>query len=108
MRKKIAVLVIGFIVVFAVYASVDSKMDTLWQTQQQQQQAITARAKLQNARNVIVETDAQVQEIADSGSFDLLDGEIKLSLQKAWRVVKDAKAAFAADPNVVELLEWRP
>lgn len=73
----------------------------------QRQKAQQARALLQNARSTILETNAQVKEIADSGSFETLDTEVKQALLAAWNVCKAAQTGF--EENVVaELLNWSP
>lgn len=49
MKKRMIVIWV-LLACLAVYAGVSEKMDVLWQIQQQQQKAITARALLQNIR----------------------------------------------------------
>jgi len=73
----------------------------------QRQKAQQARALLQNFRNVTLETNVQIQEIADSGQFDTLDAEVKSALIDAWNVAKAAKTALE-DTTITELLDWKP
>ena len=108
MTRKL--IVIAALVIFCsmmALAAVDDKFASLVSDTEQRQKVITARALLQNARSTIVETNAELQEIADSGSFDTVDVELKAVLIDAWQVVKDANDGFS-DPNIVKLLNWRP
>lgn len=73
----------------------------------QRQQAQQARALLQNARSTILETNVQIQEMADGGSFDTLDAEVKQALIAAWNVCKNAQTGFE-DSVIAELLDWSP
>jgi len=84
-----------------------NKLNLLHAELAQRQKAGQARATLQNIRSVISETNTQLQGIADSGSFDTLDTEIKQALLDGWNVVKDAQAAMDA-ANIKELLDWSP
>ena len=73
----------------------------------QRQKAQQARALLQNFRSVTLETNSQIQQIIDSGSFDTLDTEIKQALIAAWNVSKTAQTALE-DVTIAELLDWSP
>ena len=88
-------------------AAVDTKFATLVTDCEQRQKIIHARAILQDARNNVRNWDAELKEIAASGSFNTVDAELKTVLIDAWQVVKDANDGFS-DPNVAKLLDWRP
>ena len=107
MKRIIEITIVLVIASVAAYAAVDEKFALLVTDAEQRQKVITARAILQNARSTILETNAQLQEIATSGSFNTVDAELKATLIKAWQVVKDANDGFS-DPNVAKLLDWRP
>lgn len=83
------------------------KITTLHAELTQRQKAQHARALLQNARSVILETNTGILAIADSGDFDTLDNEVKQALLDAWNVCKDAQIAFE-DETISELLNWSP
>lgn len=83
------------------------KITTLHAELTQRQKVQQARALLQNVRSTILETNSQLQEIADSGNFDTLDTEVKQALLDAWNVCKDAQTGFE-DVTIVELLDWSP
>lgn len=83
------------------------KITLLSQELAQRQKAQEARALLQNLRSVVHETNMQIQEIADSGSFGTLDVDIKNALLSAWNVSKDAQTALE-DVVIKELLNWTP
>ena len=98
-----ALCVLGSAIVFA---TVDEKFGLIVTESEQRQKVISARVVLQNARNNVRNWDAELKEIAASGSFNTIDDELKQTLIKAWQVVKDANDGFS-DPNVVLLLDWR-
>lgn len=83
------------------------KITTLHTELTQRQKAQQARALLQNVRSTILETNSQIQAIADSGDFDTLDAEVKQALVAAWNVCKAAQTEFE-DTSVKELLDWSP
>lgn len=64
-----------------------------------------ARAALQNAYNVIVETNAKVQMLANSGDLNAVPTETKAALNAAWTTLKTAQTALEA-ANVQEALNW--
>lgn len=83
------------------------KITTLSDELAQRQKAQQARALLQNLRSTIIETNTQIQEIADSGNFNTLDIDIKNALVDAWNISKAAQTALE-DATITELLDWRP
>lgn len=83
------------------------KITTLSEELKQRQKAQQARAILQNFRSVVVETNTQIQDIADSGSFNTLDIDIKNALIAAWDVSKETQTALE-NATIAELLDWRP
>ena len=99
-------VIITILLIGVAYATVDEKFGLIVTESEQRQKVIHARAILQDARNNVRNWDAELKEIADSGSFNTIDGELKQTLIKAWQVVKDANDGFS-DPNVVLLLDWR-
>lgn len=87
--------------------SLSDKITLLSQELNQRQKAQQARALLQNFRSVVLETNSQIQEIVDGGSFDTLDTEIKQALIAAWDVSKDTQTSLE-DATIAELLNWSP
>jgi len=87
--------------------AISEKISELVAEKQQRDRAIEARAILQDARAKIQEAGTHLQEIADSGSFDTIDSEIKAALIKGWNIVQNADDGFK-DADVEELLDWRP
>ena len=83
------------------------KLDSAWIALTQHQDASRAKALLQNLRNVILETNTEIQAIVDEGSFTTLDTEIKDALVAAWNVSKAAQTAME-DATITELLDWSP
>lgn len=87
--------------------AIKEKMDSLHAELTQRQKAIELRVQMQNAQMAIQESNRNIQEIADSGSFETLDSELKQVLIACWNVIKNAQIAFDA-ANIKELLDWRP
>lgn len=87
--------------------ALSNKMTQLHTELTQRQKAQYARALLQNFRSVVLETNSQIQEIVDSGSFETLDTEIKQTLVATWNVSKNAQVALE-DAVIAELLNWSP
>ena len=87
--------------------SISDKVTTLSDELDQRQKAQQARAILQNFRSVVIETNSQLQAIADTGSLNTIDNEIKDILVAGWNISKAAEVALE-DASLVELLDWRP
>ena len=87
--------------------SLTDKITLLSQELNQRQKAQQARALLQNFRSTVLETNSQIQAIADSGNFNTLDAGVKSALLAAWNVSKAAETALE-DVTIAELLDWRP
>lgn len=85
--------------------AVSAKLKTLNDERAQRAKVIEARALLQQARATIQEINVQIQTIADSGSFDTIDDEIKQALLAGWDVIKVADTGFESS---AELLDWSP
>ena len=91
-----------------VYADLTTTLDTTWTEKDQRESAFKARATLEEMTIVVREGLLELQEIKDSGKFDTLPTDLKVALNTWWQIYKDAKSAFQADANVVELFNWRP
>ena len=74
----------------------------------QSQKVISARALIQPIRSDIIRVNAELQSIADSGSFNIVDTDIIIALVKAWNIIKAAEQAFDSDADIKELLNWTP
>jgi len=84
------------------------KLNTAFEELTQAQKVGHARALMQPIRDDLIRTNAELQVIADSGSFATVDPEILAALVATWNVYKAAQAALAANPIIIELLDWRP
>ena len=87
--------------------SLSDKIDVLADELVQRQKAQQARALLQNLRSTVLETNTQIQAIADSGEFDTLEAEFKAALVQAWNVSKQTQTALE-NATIAELLDWSP
>ena len=87
--------------------SLSDKIDVLADELVQRQKAQQSRALLQNLRSTVLETNTQIQAIADSGEFDTLEAEFKAALVQAWNVSKQTQTALE-NATIAELLDWSP
>jgi hypothetical protein len=85
--------------------SITTDFKTLWTETKQRERTVEAKAKLQNAMNVIEETKAQIQEIVNEGSLNTIPNSIKVALNQAFTVVKTASTGFNT-PDIQEVLGW--
>ena len=83
------------------------KLNTAFAELTQAQKVSHARALIQPIREDILRVNTELQAIADSGSFDTVDIEIKQALIAAWNVIKASKTGFE-NVTIAELLDWRP
>lgn len=86
--------------------TLSDKITTLHTQLIQRQKAQEVRALLQNLRMVAINTNINIQNIVDSGSFETLDVDIKTVLLAAWNVSKDTVTGFE-NATIAELLDWR-
>ena len=84
------------------------KLNTAYAELSQAQSVSKARALMQPIRSDLIRTNAELQTISDSGSFSTVDPEILAALVATWNIYKAAQDALAANPIIVELLDWRP
>ena len=67
-----------------------------------------ARARMQDATNVVQNVIADLEQIIAAGSFDTVDANYKAVLLR-WKALLDAyKAGVIADAEVLEDYQWRP
>lgn len=83
------------------------KLNTAYAELTQAQKVSQARTLIQPIREDIIRVNVELQKIADSGTFNTVDTEIKTALVAAWNVLKTAKTGFE-NITVAELLNWRP
>jgi len=63
------------------------------------------REKLANVRNVVVNTNDEIQLLVDAGNLNNLPAELKAALSDAWTVTKAAETALD-DGGIAEALDW--
>ena len=83
------------------------KLNDAHLTLTQAQKVSRARALIQPVRDDIKRVNAELQVIANSGSFGTVDAEITAALVAAWDVLKATEAALES-MVIAELLDWRP
>lgn len=74
--------------------AITEKINTLRTEKEQRDKVVRACGILREAKKNISRANGQLQLIADSGSFDTVDPEIKNALLASWNIVKDAATAF--------------
>lgn len=83
-------------------------MNTLWEEKAQREDAVTARAKLEEWANTMQHVHEAIQAIVASGHFDTVPTDIKAALNDGWTILKTSRSAVAANAALMELLAWRP
>ena len=107
--KKWIFILIAIVFTTVVYAQVSNKFGQLVTEREQAEKVIKARAILQSARADIIRWDSELTELANSGSFETVDPEIKQALIAGKKVINSAKIALT-DPttDICKILDWRP
>jgi len=88
--------------------SVTTDLNQTWEEKTQRESCFAARAALENCTSVVDETLQRIQEIVDSGHFDTIPSDLKQALNRWWNIYKAAKQSFVADPELIEIYQWRP
>lgn len=87
--------------------NITNELNDLWREKEQGDKIIEARARLQNCRDVIVETVTLIEEIVASGTFETIPVITKFALNEARNIIKQAKVALEG-AEIREVLDWRP
>ena len=85
-----------------------SDLQETWTEKEQAEDAFTARAALEDATNNLDEATQRIQAIVDSGNFNTVPADLKTALNDWWTILKTAKSAIAANPDIVAVYQWRP
>jgi len=88
--------------------SVTTNLKTIWQEKNQREKTFTARATLENGTNVVMETNAKMQEIIASGHFDTIPDDLKAVLNRWHSMFETLETAMKADTEIVAVFQWRP
>ncbi len=88
--------------------TVQNDLDVTWTEKEQREDAFATRATLENATNVIEETDQRIQEIVDSGNFNTLPADLKSTLNDWWTIIKTARASISDNSDIMYVFNWRP
>jgi hypothetical protein len=86
-------------------SKITTQLEVIWDEKSQRERVIEAKALLQDAMNVIAETNTKLKEIVDEGSLDTIPAEAKAALSKAWSVIKTADTSFHNE-EIKEVLTW--
>ncbi len=80
-------------------------LTTLKQEKDQRDDAIKVKVALQRVYDVIVEANAEIQNIVDGGSFNTIPTNVKTVMNSAWTTLKASQAAFE-DSEIQEVIQW--
>ena len=83
-------------------------LQTTWTEKNQAEDAFSARAALEDATNNLDQATQRIQAIVDSGNFNTVPTDLKNTLNDWWTILKDARAAIAANQDIVDVYLWRP
>ena len=83
---------------------ISDEIQAIIETTAQYNRAINAIAILQRVKMELDKTDADIQEIKDSGAIDMLPNELKTALNDGWVIVKNARASIENNPDLSTLL----
>lgn len=108
MKKMIlGIVVIAVAVTIGKASLVTDQLEGLVEVRDQAAAAIKARAVIQNWKTVTDQAISELDEIAAGGSFNTIGVDLKDKLIEARGIIMTAGADIN-DPNMVEMLEWRP
>ena len=88
--------------------TVQTDLDTTWQEQQQSQDAVAARAALEDSTNNLEQANQAIQAIVDSGNFNTVPADLKSTLNDWWKILKTARTSIIADADIMTAFNWRP
>lgn len=88
--------------------TVETDLDSTWESNVQSGDAITARATLEDCSRKLDECHQSIQALVDSGSFNTIPAELKTTLDDWWVIIKTARSSIAADSDIMTALNWRP
>ena len=88
--------------------SVTSELNASQTARNQTEDMFKVRASLENVSNVLLETNATIQAIVDSGNFNMIPADLKAALGRWWNIFKDAQTDAEGDAEIVEIYQWRP
>jgi hypothetical protein len=84
---------------------ITTELDALWTTRSAVDRLVAGKAAMQNAYNVIAETNAEVQALVDEGAFAGIPADILAALNGAWTALKNCQTALEA-ANIREAITW--
>jgi hypothetical protein len=84
---------------------ITTDLNALWGTKLATDRLIQGKALLQNAAQVIYETNAGVQAIVNEGAFTGVPADILNALNAAWTALKNCQTALS-DASIQEALNW--
>jgi hypothetical protein len=85
--------------------TITTGLNTLWANKSAIDRLVQGKAQLQNAYNVLKETNAAVQKVVDAGAFTGVPADILAALNAAWIATKACQAAMEV-ATVAEALNW--
>jgi hypothetical protein len=88
--------------------TVTDDLTQTWEEKTDREVFFEARAILEDMTSVCQEGLIRLQEIKDSGKLATVSLDLQKALNRWMKIYEDAKAAFLADQELVDIYQWRP
>ena len=88
--------------------TVVTDLDDNWSEKVQREAVISVRAALENATNTLTESLAQVQTIIDEGNYDSIPPQLKAQFNTWKGQFETSLSVIENNPNIQDILNWRP
>ena len=88
--------------------TVVTDLDDNWSEKAQREAVVSVRAALENATNTLTESLAQVQTVIDEGQYDSIPPQLKAQFNTWKGQFETSLSVIASNPNIQDILNWRP
>ena len=85
-----------------------SELDNNWSQKAEREAVVSVRAELENATNTLTESLAQVQVVIDEGNYDSIPPQLKAQFNTWKGQFETSLSVIASNPNIQDILNWRP
>ncbi len=88
--------------------TVITELNDNWSEKNQREAVVSVRAALENATNTLTEALAQVQVVMDDGNYDSIPAQLKAQFDIWKGQFETSLNVIENNPNIQEILNWRP
>ncbi len=88
--------------------TVESDLASVWSDREQARDTFAGRATLENCSREIINCDDYIADLVASGNFGSAPVNLRQALNAWWTIIKAARAAIEADPDIQTVLTWTP